>query len=182
MSGRVDQREGKGGAGPTVSEAGRAMLADLMKDGLGDHILLLRLYQVHNPYVCRSAGTALLLQTLPLTSLLLAVDACTPTGSADLSTGQRAAEGKLALVLQAWERTGFSQPWARELGLDTRGMRFARDVRRQLESIAGLEGAGLLRRDGGASAGPEGSAGGRQVSSAALWTSRSTMPGHKPGS
>ncbi len=44
-SGRTDQREGKTGAGPTVSEAGREMLGDLMKEGLGDHILLLRLYQ-----------------------------------------------------------------------------------------------------------------------------------------
>jgi len=71
-------------------------------------------------------------------------------------------------VLQAWERTGFSQPWARELGLDTRGMRFARDVRRQLESIAGPDGAGLLRRDGCSTDGPDGSTSGRQVSFAAV--------------
>lgn len=38
---------------------------------------------------------------------------------------------------QAWDRTNFSAKWAREVGLDTRGMRFARDVRRQLEAATG---------------------------------------------
>ena len=59
-SGRVDQREGKAGAAQTVSEAGRAMLADLMKEGLGDHILLLRLYQACKTNPCRYADAALL--------------------------------------------------------------------------------------------------------------------------
>ena len=44
---------------------------------------------------------------------------------------------------QAWERTGWSAEWCRELGLDLRGMRFAKDVRRQLEAIAGPSGATL---------------------------------------
>ena len=52
VSGRAE-REGKA-AGPAVSEAGRSMLADLMKEGLGDHILLLRLYQARAPYPCDS--------------------------------------------------------------------------------------------------------------------------------
>ena len=59
MSGRTDQREGKAGAGPTVSEAGREMLADLMTEGLGDHILLLRLYQACNPRSCSGRSHAL---------------------------------------------------------------------------------------------------------------------------
>lgn len=46
--------------------------------------------------------------------------------------------------LQAWERTGFSAKWTREVGLDGRGMRFARDVRRQLEAATGAVGAALL--------------------------------------
>ena len=47
--------------------------------------------------------------------------------------------------LQAWERAGWAAEWCRELGLDLRGMRFAREVRRQLESIAGSDGASLLK-------------------------------------
>ena len=39
--------------------------------------------------------------------------------------------------MQAWQRTGFSAKWAHEVGLDSRGMRFARDVRRQLEAATG---------------------------------------------
>ena len=42
--------------------------------------------------------------------------------------------------------------WAKELGLDGRGMRFARDVRRQLEGVAGADGSGLHERSGGSSA------------------------------
>jgi ATP-dependent RNA helicase DHX8/PRP22 len=41
------------------------------------------------------------------------------------------------LPMQAWERTSFSAKWAQEVGLDSRGMRFARDVRRQLEAATG---------------------------------------------
>ena len=99
--------------------------------------------------------------------------ACAPEICRDLSKCSGASTllggrfNKRIVVLQAWERTGFSQPWARELGLDARGMRFARDVRRQLESIAGPDGAGLLRRDGGANGGREASGGG-QTSSAAV--------------
>ena len=47
--------------------------------------------------------------------------------------------------VQAWECTGWAAEWCRELGLDLRGMRFAKDVRRQLETIAGPDGASLLR-------------------------------------
>lgn len=58
--------------------------------------------------------------------------------------------------VQAWERTGWAAEWCRELGLDLRGMRFAKDVRRQLETIAGPDGASLLKADervpGGAAA------------------------------
>ena len=47
--------------------------------------------------------------------------------------------------MQAWERAGWAAEWCRELGLDLRGMRFAKDVRRQLETIAGPDGASLLK-------------------------------------
>jgi hypothetical protein len=47
------------------------------------------------------------------------------------------------VAAQAWERTGFSIPWCKDVGLDVRGMRYARDVRRQLEGIALLSGKTL---------------------------------------
>ena len=45
VAGREREREGKS-SGPPISEASRAVLKELMKEGFGDHILLLRLYQV----------------------------------------------------------------------------------------------------------------------------------------
>jgi hypothetical protein len=45
---------------------------------------------------------------------------------------------------QAWQEHGFSVEWAKEAGLDPRGLRFARDVRRQLEGITGPQGSHLL--------------------------------------
>jgi len=54
--------------------------------------------------------------------------------------------------MQAWERTGYSLAWAKEVGLDGRGMRFARDVRRQLEGVAAADGAGPWGRGGHGSA------------------------------
>jgi len=63
-----------------VDESGRHLLEDMMEDGFGDHILLLRLYR-------------------------------------------------------AWEGSGCSVDWCRRIGVDARSMRFARDVRRQLERI-----------------------------------------------
>ncbi len=47
-------------------------------------------------------------------------------------------------VQQAWQEHGFSVEWAKEAGLDPRGLRFARDVRRQLEGITGPQGSHLL--------------------------------------
>ena len=46
--------------------------------------------------------------------------------------------------MQAWQEHSFSGDWAKEVGLDVRGLRFARDVRRQLESITGPNGSHLL--------------------------------------
>ena len=46
--------------------------------------------------------------------------------------------------MQGWQEHGFSVEWAKEVGLDVRGLRFARDVRRQLESITGPNGSHLL--------------------------------------
>jgi hypothetical protein len=45
---------------------------------------------------------------------------------------------------QAWQEHNFSVEWAKEAGLDSRGLRFARDVRRQLEGITGPQGSHLL--------------------------------------
>ena len=67
----------------------RALLSHILSEGLGDHVLFLRLYQ-------------------------------------------------------AWERAGFDGAWCASMGLDVRGMRFARDVRRQLEGVAGPGGSGLM--------------------------------------
>lgn len=74
-----------GRASGAITAEGRAALADAMSEGLGDHIMMLRLYQ-------------------------------------------------------KWEATGFCQRWARECGLDVRGMRFASEVRRQLEAATGARG------------------------------------------
>ncbi|EIE25953.1 putative ATP-dependent RNA helicase [Coccomyxa subellipsoidea C-169] len=63
-----------------LSEQGRAALAELMKEGLGDHILMLRIFQ-------------------------------------------------------AWERNSFSSKWCKDMGLDVRGMHFAREVRKQLADL-----------------------------------------------
>ena len=47
-------------------------------------------------------------------------------------------------AVQAWQEHGFAFEWAKEAGLDVRGLRFARDVRRQLEGITGPNGSHLL--------------------------------------
>ena len=46
--------------------------------------------------------------------------------------------------MQAWQEHGFAFEWAKEAGLDVRGLRFARDVRRQLDNITGPDGSHLL--------------------------------------
>ncbi|EFN54077.1 hypothetical protein CHLNCDRAFT_136192 [Chlorella variabilis] len=79
---------GGGGGAPAISAAGRQLLQELMQEGLGDHILLLRLYE-------------------------------------------------------AWDQAGQSIDWCRDIGVDGRSMRFARDIRQQLERIIGPDGAGL---------------------------------------
>jgi ATP-dependent RNA helicase DHX8/PRP22 len=70
-----------------ISQHGRYLLNEMMVDGLGDHILLLRLWQ-------------------------------------------------------GWTAAGCSTEWCRELGVDARAMRFARDVRRQLENVMMSGGGG----------------------------------------
>lgn len=47
-------------------------------------------------------------------------------------------------VVQAWQEHGFAFEWAKEAGLDVRGLRFAQDVRRQLDGITGPNGSHLL--------------------------------------
>jgi len=49
--------------------------------------------------------------------------------------------------LQEWQRAGESARWAQEMGVDIRGLRFARDVRKQLTDIVGHEGRALLSKD-----------------------------------
>ena len=49
-------------------------------------------------------------------------------------------------LLQAWQAAGGSIDWCRDLGVDGRSMRFARDIRQQLERIIGPDGSGF---DGG---------------------------------
>ncbi|KAL4856425.1 putative pre-mRNA-splicing factor ATP-dependent RNA helicase DEAH4 [Chlorella vulgaris] len=90
------QQQGGGGRGAPagISDQGRALLKELMADGLGDHILLLRLYE-------------------------------------------------------AWEQAGQSIEWCRDIGVDGRSMRFARDIRQQLERIIGADGGGLEPGGGG---------------------------------
>ena len=46
--------------------------------------------------------------------------------------------------MQAWQEHGFAFEWAKEAGLDVRGLRFARDVHRQLDGITGPSGSHLL--------------------------------------
>ncbi|BDA44197.1 ATP-dependent RNA helicase DHX8 [Coccomyxa sp. Obi] len=72
-----------------LSEQGRATLAEMMAEGLGDHILMLRLFQ-------------------------------------------------------GWERSGFSSKWCKDLGLDVRGMHFAREVRKQLADLLAHVGSKVL--------------------------------------
>jgi len=72
-----------------IREHGRTLLNEMMVDGLGDHVLLLR-------------------------------------------------------VWQAWISAGCSTDWCRELGIDSRAMRFARDVRRQLEHV--MSGGGTVKK------------------------------------
>ncbi len=45
-------------AGGELSEQGRAALAELMKEGLGDHILMLRIFQVGLFLCCRQKGAS----------------------------------------------------------------------------------------------------------------------------
>lgn len=44
---------------------------------------------------------------------------------------------------QAWQAAGASIDWCRDLGVDGRSMRFARDIRQQLERIIGPDGSGF---------------------------------------
>ncbi len=46
----------------------------------------------------------------------------------------------LLRLWEGWEAAGCGRDWAREHGLDLRGMNFARDIRRQLEG--GYQGGG----------------------------------------
>ena len=48
---------------------------------------------------------------------------------------------------QGWIQSGQSARWAQEMGLDMRGLRFARDVQKQLVEIAGSDGRALLADD-----------------------------------
>ncbi|MEW5299446.1 MAG: hypothetical protein WDW36_002464 [Sanguina aurantia] len=76
------------GGGRSHVTSAPAALQSLIAEGLGDHVLLLRLWE-------------------------------------------------------GWQESGCSRDGAGALGLDVRGMNFARDVRRQLEGVVGSDGSGL---------------------------------------
>lgn len=88
----IGQRDGgrQGQGTPSSSSRGREILKRLVAEKAGDHVLLLRVWEV-------------------------------------------------------WARSNYDKGMVRDLGLDSRGMRFARDVRRQLAQLVGEDGAGLER-------------------------------------
>ncbi|GLI64430.1 hypothetical protein VaNZ11_007626 [Volvox africanus] len=75
------------------ARASRDQLRALMAEGLGDHVLLLRLWE-------------------------------------------------------GWETAGYSKDFARDHGMDLRGLNFARDIRRQLEAVVSPDGSGLDKMGG----------------------------------
>ncbi|GLC37757.1 hypothetical protein PLESTB_001473700 [Pleodorina starrii] len=91
------RRSSSSDAAPAI-RAARERLRSLMAEGLGDHVLLLRLWE-------------------------------------------------------GWEAAGCGRDYAREHGLDLRGLNFARDIRRQLEAVAGPDGSGLDKLGGGGGGG-----------------------------
>ena len=69
----------------------------------------------------------------------------TRSSSMDLSRAHLAVplSGRAPLACQAWEANGLDTQWCRAMGMDIRGMRFALNVRKQLEGITGPEGEKL---------------------------------------
>ena len=61
----------------------------------------------------------------------------------NLAAAQPPTTGPLPLPLQAWQEAGCSLEWCREVGVDGRSVRFARDIRQQLERIIGPDGSGF---------------------------------------
>ncbi|KAG2499040.1 hypothetical protein HYH03_003225 [Edaphochlamys debaryana] len=82
------KEDGRRGPDPPHTRAAKERLRGLMAEGLGDHVLLLRLWE-------------------------------------------------------GWAAAGCNKEFARDYGLDLRGLNFARDIRRQLEGVAGPDGSGL---------------------------------------
>ena len=173
-------RQGKQGRPMSggATDRGRQVLAGLMAEGLGDQVLLLRIYQVcltpgstahlHQVYAYSKTwcvGLHLVPSTLNMsttqyntyihTKQLGPRGECVGTNIVQAAPSpppphmtHRAADilsaGVACCVLQGWQEHGYSVEWAREAGLDIRGLRFARDVRRQLEGITGPQGSHLL--------------------------------------
>lgn len=143
-----------------------------MQEGLGDHILLLRLYEVGRPAPA-AAGLAVREQAerrflfadaepfLSLQQKSLAQAGRSQGAGAPVGVLLRAAQAPRPLTrpegpclpchLQAWQQAGGSIDWCRDISVDGRSMRFARDIRQQLARIIGKGGSG--------SAGPEGAPG-----------------------
>jgi ATP-dependent RNA helicase DHX8/PRP22 len=95
-----------------------------------------------------------------------AAPALSPQGAALLQGWMADGLGDHALLLRlygAWQAAGCSAEWCRGVGADPRALRFARDVRQQLERIAGADGGGL----GGGGEGGEAQTGGRAAPAAA---------------
>ena len=112
---RGDEGKGKQSALP---ETARAALGQMLKEGLGDHVLLLRLYQVS--------------VTAPseLDDGLLC-----PSPSYPEQRHLYRWAARQSFAMQAWEQNNFQPRWCRDMRLDVRGMNFAREVRRQLTDL-----------------------------------------------
>jgi hypothetical protein len=130
--------EGQGGMQKqegTISEDGRAALREMMKEGLGDHILMLRLFQVLFPHMPASSEAHSPSFQVSRSASLWALDA-----SVLFRHPSTPAMRCPVLALQAWEESGWSVKWCKGMGLDARGMHFAREVRKQLVELCAKSG------------------------------------------
>lgn len=117
---------------------GRAAMARLVEEGLGDHVC------VSLSIVCTTRYVLLDIYVYTALFFFFLFEAfrlmCYP--------GFRSLYRLRSLYLrlyETWAQSNFSKEIAMELGLDSRGMRFARDVRRQLASMVGERGERLER-------------------------------------
>lgn len=146
-----------GGGGPAISAQGRELLKELQQEGLGDHILLLRLYEAscgrRRRQACRDGrrwrGTSAAAPLAPAAPRSSGNPASQPRVRLSAWPVPHRCAPRLARPsrppspMQAWQAAGASIDWCRDLGVDGRSMRFARDIRQQLERIIGPDGSGF---------------------------------------